>query len=105
MRQICVSSRAQVSGQQPDKIFRYFSLPPEDLGQSPIFAKKRAARKGPPLRSWKRPDDLEYVHVILIADEAHLLDMRPLGHGEHLVDDFVAGGRVRLQVKLRDRIH
>jgi hypothetical protein len=42
---------------------------------------------------------LEDVLVIFVADEAHLLDVRPLRDREHFVDDLIAGRCVGLQVQ------
>src|SRR6185369_3669573 len=60
--------------------------------------------KEPPIQS-PGLNDLEDAHIIFVADEAHFLDVGPLRDGKHLIDQLIAGGGVRLQVKLRNRIH
>src|SRR5438067_4414969 len=50
---------------------------------------KRAAPFGTAPERGKPP--ASEVRVGLVADETHLLDMRALGHGEHLVDQLVPG--------------
>src|SRR5262249_16215061 len=47
---------------------------------------------------------LEDAHIIFVADEAHLLDVRLLGDRQNAIDQLVARRRIGLQVKLRNRI-
>ena len=72
---------------------------------SGLHKRKGRLPKGPPFRSSSALCALEDAHIIFVADEAHLLDVGLLGDGEHFIDHFVPGGRVRLQVKLRNRAH
>ena len=66
--------------------------------------KERAAPKDrPDLLS--RRNGLEDVLIIFVSDEAHLLDVGPLGDRQHLVHQLVAGRRVGLQVQLGNRVH
>ena len=74
------------------------------LMSASLVQMKRAAPDGAAL-TLPQTFALEDVHIIFVADEAHLLDVRSLGDGQHLVDRLVASGRVRLEVELRDRVH
>ena len=49
--------------------------------------------------SIRRPG-LEFLGVLLVTDEAHLLDAGPLGDGQNLVDQRIAHLSVRLEVEL-----
>src|SRR6476620_915276 len=74
-------------------------------GSAPVGSEtKRAAPTGTGLQRFKARR-LKDVLVIFVTDESHLLDVRLLRHGQHLVDDLVASGRVGLQVEFRNRIH
>ena len=59
-------------------------------------ARKRRLAKEPP-NSEESAYRLE-VHISFVADETHLLDVSALGNHQHLVDQLVPGGRLRLQV-------
>src|SRR5215218_7823075 len=75
-------------------------------GSAPVGSEtKKAAPAGAALLPLQRLSALENALVIFVADKAHFLDMRLLGHSKHLVDDLVTRGRVWLQVELRDRVH
>ena len=69
---------------------------------------KPAKQKGRPRRTALFPNvgepALEF-HVGFVADEPHLLDMGLLGDRKHFVDQLVARFRLRLQVKLGNRVH
>src|SRR5207253_9240893 len=49
--------------------------------------------------------ELEDVHIIFVADKAHLGDVRLLGDRTHFIDELIPRSRVRLQVNLRNRVH
>src|SRR4051812_11261887 len=68
-------------------------------------AKEKGGPEGPPKNRPENRGLLENAHIICVADEAHLLDVRLLSDGKHFVHQFVARGGFWLQVKLRDRVH
>src|SRR6476661_5863618 len=81
------------------------------LRRAPVRDKpyRPGKRKGRPERAAQSDLNserlLKDVLVIFVSDEAHLLDVGLLGYCQHLVDQLVAGGGIRLQVQLGDWVH
>src|SRR4029079_17065025 len=102
MRVPCPAARITTANRRCSLIARSNGMA---LSPMPVSQKrKRRPPKGPPQSPGSR-GFLENGRIIFVPDEAHLLDVSLLGHGQDLVDDLVTRGRVRLQVQLGNRVH
>src|SRR4051794_15767141 len=87
----------------------YFAASDDEALPVGFSGVRRATKKGgPPDRppSSRRSDPRSLVTgVTFVTHETHLGDVRALRDGEHLVHDFIASLRIRLEMKLRNRVH